>query len=190
MIERDMDRPLKTAIVIGSIREERLADSLLDSLMATFEAFPEIEPYIIDPRELGVTPWHGDMGSDALRRLRQSLAEADGFIVLTPEYNHSFPGALKSLIDAGKDEWSRKPVGFISYGGISGGLRAVEQLRLVFAELRSHTLRDTVSFANPWAQIDNDSVFSPPAQSMDALHAQIDDYSWWARLLRMGRETA
>lgn len=187
MVETEMDRPLKTAIVVGSAREERLADKLLDWLLTALVEFPEIEPCVLDPRALAVTAWHGDMDQGALGRLREALAGADGCLVLTPEYNHSFPGALKSLIDAGKDEWARKPVGFISYGGISGGLRAVEQLRLVFAELRSHTLRDTVSFANPRAHLDDNGAFAPPAPSTEALRTQIDDYFWWGRLLRAGR---
>lgn len=179
--------PLKTTILLGSVRQERLAGRILEWLISALKDRPEIDLNILDPRDLGLTPWHGDMDQDTLGRLRLQLSDADGFLVLTPEYNHSFPGALKSLIDAGKDEWARKPVGFVSYGGISGGLRAVEQLRLVFAELRSHTLRDTVSFANPWTQIDAHKRFLPAEQAWEALHAQIDDYLWWARLLSAGR---
>ncbi len=63
------------------------------------------------------------------------LDHADGFVVVTPEYNHSYPGELKVLIDSHRREWKHKPVTFVSYGGMSGGLRAVEHLRTVFAEL-------------------------------------------------------
>ncbi len=71
------------------------------------------------------------------------------FVVVTPEYNHSFPGPLKAAIDRHVTPWQAKPVGFVSYGGISGGLRAVEHLRQVFAELHAVTVRETVSFI--WA---------------------------------------
>jgi hypothetical protein len=71
---------------------------------------------------------------------------ADAFVVVTPEYNHSYPASLKHAIDMAHGEWNTKPVAFVSYGGISGGLRAVEALRLVFAELHATTIRDTVSF--------------------------------------------
>ena len=63
------------------------------------------------------------------------LAEADAFLFVVPEYNHSFPGELKTVINRFKDERAKKAVGFVSYGGLAGGLRAVEQLRLVFIEL-------------------------------------------------------
>jgi NAD(P)H-dependent FMN reductase len=75
-------------------------------------------------------------------------------VVVTPEYNHGYTAALKQLIDAVKAEWVAKPVGFVSYGGVSGGLRAVEQLRLVFAELHAVTIRDGVSFAMAWNRFD------------------------------------
>ena len=68
-------------------------------------------------------------------------------IVLSPEYNHSFSAPIKAVIDAmPKSAWRAKPVGFVSYGGFSAGLRAVEQLRLVFAELHAVTMRDVVSY--------------------------------------------
>ncbi len=86
--------------------------------------------------------------------LEEKIAEADAFIIVTPEYNHGYTAALKELIDSCYEPWHAKPVGFISYGGVSGGLRAVEQLRQVFAELHTVTIRDTVSFSNVWAQFD------------------------------------
>ena len=78
----------------------------------------------------------------------ERIGRADGFVVVTPEYNHAYPAGLKHAIDLPRDEWRQKPVAFVSYGGLAGGLRAVEQLRLVFAELHATTVRDTVSFHN------------------------------------------
>ena len=73
------------------------------------------------------------------------IDRADAYVVVTPEYNHGYPAALKHALDLGYMEWHNKVAGFVSYGGISGGLRAVEQLRLVFAELQVATVRDGVS---------------------------------------------
>lgn len=89
---------------------------------------------------------------------RKRIAAADAVLIVTPEYNHSFPGPLKTSIDSLRDEWKAKPVGFVSYGGIGGGLRAVEALRLVFAELHAVTVRDTVSFHNPWSRFEQASL--------------------------------
>ena len=77
-----------------------------------------------------------------------------GFVIVTPEYNHGYPGPLKTAIDSVSRQWQAKPVGFVCYGGLSGGLRAVEQLRIVFAELHTVTIRDTVSFHGAHAQFD------------------------------------
>jgi NADPH-dependent FMN reductase len=65
---------------------------------------------------------------------QERIAAAEAFVVVTPEYNHGYPAPLKALIDSSGAEWYAKPIAFVSYGGISGGLRAVEQLRLVFGE--------------------------------------------------------
>ena len=86
----------------------------------------------------------------------QRLAAADAFVVVTPEYNHSFPASLKNAIDWHFKEWQAKPVGFVSYGGMSGGLRAVEHLRQVFVELHAVTVRDAVSFHGVWGLFDTD----------------------------------
>jgi len=114
------------------------------------------------------------------------LAAADAFVVVTPEYNHSFPGPLKHLIDQYTAEWRAKPVGFVSYGGISGGLRAVEQLRLVFAELHAATIRNTVSFHRARERFDGDGNPKDP-DSETAATALLEQLSWWARALRDAR---
>ncbi|GAB3832488.1 hypothetical protein GCM10027610_024720 [Dactylosporangium cerinum] len=73
------------------------------------------------------------------------LTAADAFVVVTPEYNRSFPAPLKTAIDWFYEEWHAKPVTFVSYGRESGGLHATAQLRQVFNELQTVTMRNTVS---------------------------------------------
>ncbi len=101
--------------------------------------------------------------------LTRRLAQSDAFVIVTPEYDHGYPAALKFLIDSIYDPWQAKPVAFVSYGGISGGLRAVEQLRLVFAELHAVAIRDSVSFANVWAQFDADGELLEPARARKSM---------------------
>jgi len=122
-----------------------------------------------------------------LGKVTPKLAGADAFVVITPEYNHSFPAGLKSLIDWHFGEWQAKPVGFISYGGISGGLRAVEQLRQVFAELHAVTVRDTVSFHNAGAHFDDEGNHRDPAAPDAAAKTMLDQLAWWATALRTAR---
>jgi NAD(P)H-dependent FMN reductase len=116
------------------------------------------------------------------------LDRADGFIVVTPEYNHSFPAALKQAIDLANEEWRAKPVAFVSYGGLSGGLRAVEQLRLVFAELHAVGIRDTVSFHNYWELLDEHGRLGDGSDA--AATVMLDQLVWWATALRAARHQA
>ena len=103
--------------------------------------------------------------------LNERVASCDAFIVVTPEYNHGYPAPLKALIDSFGPEWHAKPVAFVSYGGISGGLRAVEQLRLVFAELHAVTIRESVSFAGAWEQFDPEGR-TAQSRARRALHGR------------------
>ncbi|GAA1943929.1 hypothetical protein GCM10009837_82470 [Streptomyces durmitorensis] len=115
------------------------------------------------------------------------LAAADAFVVITPEYNHSFPADLKHAIDWHLDEWRAKPVGFVSYGGVAGGLRAVEQLRLVFAELHAPTMRDTVSFHGAWHRFGPDGQPHDAEGPAGAAKVMLDQLAWWAVTLRDGK---
>lgn len=115
------------------------------------------------------------------------LADADAFVVVTPEYNHSFPAALKNLIDWHHGQWRAKPTGFVSYGGLSGGIRAAEQLRLVFAELHSVTMRDSVSLHGPWSGLGEDGVPRDTTVSEGAAKAMLGQLVWWGRALRAAR---
>ena len=117
----------------------------------------------------------------------QRLGQADAFVVVTPEYNHGYTAPLKALIDSNGIEWHAKPVAFVSYGGASGGLRAVEQLRLVFAELHAVTIRDSVSFAGAWEQFDAAGALLNPERAQRSMETLLERLQWWAVALRNAR---
>ncbi|HEX9807958.1 MAG TPA: NAD(P)H-dependent oxidoreductase [Alteraurantiacibacter sp.] len=170
-----MNHPLRTGLIYGSTREGRLCDSVAGWVADQARTQERI---VLDP----IDPLAGDDGM-----LRGRIDAADAFIVVTPEYNHSFPGPLKSLIDSAKREWEAKPVGFVSYGGISGGLRAVEHLRGVFAELHAVGLRDSVSFANAWDQFDSEGRLRDGARAGRSLSTMLSRLEWWGVALRNAR---
>lgn len=174
-------------VILSSVREGRFADRMLRWVEARLAADGRFEPVVIDPRAYRVGAWHGDMAEGDLARLRAALQEADAFLVLTAEYNHSYTAAVKTLIDAGKSEWEAKPVAFVSYGGISGGLRAVEALRLVFAELHAVGLRDTVSLAMPFNRMSEDGVLAGGETSEQAMAMLLNRLAWWTRALSQAR---
>lgn len=140
----------RIAIVIASTRTGRFGPTVANWFADQVRQRDDVDVDLLDLAEAQLPEVLADDGPAprAVRDLAPWLAAADAFVVVTPEYNHSFPAPLKTAVDWFYDEWQAKPVAFVSYGGISGGLRAVEQLRLVFAELHAMTIRDTVSFAN------------------------------------------
>jgi NAD(P)H-dependent FMN reductase len=154
----------------------------------------DLELDVIDLRETplpAVQQTHpvasGEYRSPRVRAFAARIGRADGFVVVTPEYNHGYPATLKLAIDSVSLEWHRKPVGFVSYGGVAGGLRAVEQLRQVFAELRMVTVRDTVSFHGARRQFDRLGRLQNPEAANAAAAILLDQLTWWARALREHR---
>ncbi|KAB2348419.1 NADPH-dependent FMN reductase [Actinomadura rudentiformis] len=183
-------RPLRTAIIIGSTREGRFALTVADWFAGLAARRAELELDVIDLAETRLPDTLGEIdGTEpaAVRALAPRLAAADAFVVVTPEYNHSFPAPLKTAIDWYVDEWRAKPVGFVSYGGTSGGLRAVEQLRQVFAELQAVTIRETVSFHSVWNRFDEGGQPIDAAGAAAAADGLLDQLTWWARALRTAR---
>ncbi|MFB8209576.1 NADPH-dependent FMN reductase [Streptomyces sp. NPDC056010] len=180
--------PLKVAVILASNREGRFAPVIADWFLAHADAHPAIDTDVVDVAGLDLPTalsyrLEGD-AREVLAGVSARLAEADAFVVVTPEYNHSYPAPLKNLIDWHRDEWQAKPVAFVSYGGVSGGLRAVEHLRQVFAELHTVSIRDTVSFHNAGAQFDDAGRHRDPAGPDAAVKTLLDQLVWWGRALR------
>src|SRR5690606_4522216 len=112
---------------------------------------------------------------------------ADGFVIVTPEYNHAYPASLKQALDIPGREWRAKPVAFVSYGGLSGGLRAVEQLRPVISELHAVPIRDTVSFHLAHRQFDESGELRDEEPAGRAAATMLDQLVWWSESLRQAR---
>ncbi|MGW6414324.1 NADPH-dependent FMN reductase [Streptomyces sp. NPDC055055] len=180
--------PLTLALIVASDREGRFGPVVADWFRSRLAEREDFTVTVVDLAEAdlptSLSPNPSPEVRAALAAISPRLADADAFVVLTPEYNHSFPAALKNLIDRHYTEWQAKPVGFVSYGGISGGLRAVEQLRQVFAEMHAVTVRDTVSFHHAHGQFDDDGNHRDPAAADGAAKALLDQLGWWGHALR------
>jgi NAD(P)H-dependent FMN reductase len=189
---------LNLAVILGSAREGRFGPVVANWLIEQVEQHGQFDVDFVDvaetPLPLALPP-----SSEALRdtgarsgeliALAGRLAAADAFIVVTPEYNHSFPAALKHLVDWHFSEWQAKPVGFVSYGGHGGGIRAVEQLRLVFAELHAVTVRDTVTFDRFWERFGVNGNLADADGAHAAAKVLLDQLGWWAGALRDARRS-
>ncbi|GLP70166.1 FMN reductase [Streptomyces sp. TUS-ST3] len=180
--------PLHVALIVGSNRHGRFGPVVADWLLERLHDRDDLVTEVVDVAEvpLPMTFARTEEASAALASVTPKLAAADAFVVLTPEYNHSYPAGLKNLIDWHFTEWQAKPVALVSYGGISGGLRAVEHLRQVFAELHAVTTRDTVSFHNAGGSF-ADGRLKDPSGPEAAAKTMLDQLVWWGRALREGR---
>ena len=177
-----MGNPIKVGVIYGSTRAGRFCDKVAGWAAGRIAGKAGFSVEVIDPATI-------QAGSD-LGSLRERMDACDAFVVVTPEYNHGYPAPLKSLIDSVGVEWHAKPVAFVSYGGISGGLRAVEQLRLVFAELHAVTIRDSVSFAGAWEQFDGAGALLQPERAERSMDAMLARLQWWAVALSNARTAA
>ncbi|MGR8010656.1 NAD(P)H-dependent oxidoreductase [Streptomyces hypolithicus] len=180
--------PLRVAVLVASNREGRFAPVITDWFVSRAAHHDDLDIDVIDlagidlPTALSFNP--SDEVRAVLDHVTPRLAAADAFVVVTPEYNHSFPATLKNLIDWHGSEWHAKPVGFVSYGGMSGGLRAVEQLRQVFAEMHATTIRETVSFHGARGHFGEDGQHKDPSAANTAAKALLNQLTWWAHALR------
>jgi NAD(P)H-dependent FMN reductase len=129
--------PLRLAVIIGSTRPGRLGGPIAGWFAGQARLRDDMEVDVIDLIDVDLPSAFPRHLSPGLVAFVERIGRADAFVVVTPEYNHGYPACLKQAIDLPRREWRTKPVGFVSYGGMSGGLRAVEQLRLVFAELEA-----------------------------------------------------
>ncbi|TDB80616.1 MULTISPECIES: NADPH-dependent FMN reductase [unclassified Micromonospora] len=178
--------PLRIAVIVASTREGRFAETVSRWLVNHAEQY-DIELDVIDLAHTPLPPVLRATPTPEVSALAARIGAADGFIVVTCEYNHGYPASLKLAIDSVFDEWHAKPVAFVSYGGMAGGLRAVEQLRQVFAELHMVTVRETVSFHMAPMQFDEQGAPKQAEAVNTAAKALLDQLLWWAGVLREAR---
>ena len=186
--------PLKIGVIIGSVRTGRFADTVANWAVAQLEQRDELAVEVIDlaaPEIVEELKLNLDPLTDVApgrRTLAERPGALDGYVLITPEYNHGYPASLKLAIDYVYDGWRAKPVSFVSYGGVGGGLRSVEQLRQVFAELHAVTVRDVVSFHNAPALFDDSGAPLDAKAVGQAATVLVDNLVWWGLTLREGRE--
>jgi NAD(P)H-dependent FMN reductase len=183
----DLAGLLRLAVVVGSTRDGRRGRDVADWYVGAIAGDDRVIADVVDLADIELPDRYTFHPHDGVAELRARLDRADAFVVVTPEYNHSYPASLKDAIDYAKAEWFRKAIAFVSYGGVSGGLRAVEHLRGVFAELHAVGIRETVSFHGPFNGFGDDGPGDPESASQ-AAQIQLDDLVWWATTLRSGRD--
>lgn len=127
----------------------------------------------------------GDYRKAHTKEWARAVSQCDGFIFVTPEYNHSIPAALKNALDFLYAEWTNKAAGFVGYGG-SGGIRAVEQLRLILSELCVATVRAQVTLSPQTSQslFIETNTWQPETRTVSAVQHMLADVMDWAEALK------
>ncbi|WP_410649565.1 NADPH-dependent FMN reductase [Amycolatopsis sp. cmx-4-54] len=179
--------PLRVAVIIGSTREGRVGDAVGKWFTGRTENREDLVTEVLDLVDFDLPAGLPEHPTSDMKRFARLVDEAEAFVVVTPEYNRSFPASLKQAIDCAYDEWRAKPVGFVSYGYRSQGLYAVEQLRTIFTELHTVTMRDTVAFNLLDGTFARDGTpFDSDGQGQ-AVTTLLDELAWWGLALREAR---
>ncbi|MBB2946452.1 NAD(P)H-dependent FMN reductase [Actinoplanes lutulentus] len=188
---------LKIAVVLGSTRPGRKGAVVADWVLAqsagrTAARYELLDladyplPHLDEPVGAKVGP---DLYSkDHTKAWAGKVAEYDGFVFVTPEYNHSTSGVLKNAIDFLYQEWTNKAAGLVSYGAV-GGARAIEHLRGVLSELQMAHVQQQLSFSL-YTDFENFSDFAPAEMHAGAAQVMFDQLESWAGALRDVRESA
>ena len=185
---------LRIAIVTGSTRPGRNNEAVARWVYelarrrqdAQFE-FVDIADYALPLLDEPASAMFGKYAKPHTKAWSEKIGTFDGYVFVTPEYNHSVSGALKNAIDFLYREWNDKAAGFVSYGGGASGARAVEHLRLVMAELKVATVRAQVLLSLV-TDFEGFRSFRPLPQREGELTELLDQVVAWAAALRTVRE--
>ena len=191
---------LKLALIIGSTRPNRFADTPAQWIVEGVAGRSDFSLDVLDLRDQGLALFEepapplftgGVFGDPAAEAWRRKIGQYDGFIATAAEYNHGPTAALKNALDSAVFEWRRKPIAFVGYGGV-GGARAIEQLRGVAVELHMAPIKAEVNIAmEPYLGVVRDGkALDDYPYLVEARDKLFDEIAWWAGALKTAREKA
>jgi NAD(P)H-dependent FMN reductase len=185
---------IKIAVIIGSTRPNRNGEAVAKWVYKITRKRSDAEFELVDIKDFNlplldepVPPSLGQYSKPHTKVWAAKIGSFDGYVFVTPEYNHGIAGALKNAIDFLFAEWNNKAAGFVSYGS-AGGARAVEQLRLVMAEVQIATVRNQV-LLSLFTDFENFSFFKPDPQKEASVNAMLDQVIAWGGALKTLRES-
>lgn len=187
---------LHIKIIIGSVRPNRFGPTAAEWINdlakkhtdATFEVVDLAEvnlPFLDEPQPPSTEEVYVQEHTKAWAK---TIGEADGYIIVTPEYNHGVAPALKNAIDFLDKEWHFKPVAFVSYGADAGGARAIEHLRATAAWLRMYDLYATVMMPMYWTQFDETGAFHATDRQQEDAERLLREITFWSEQMKAARQ--
>ena len=190
----------KLQVIIGSTRPTRAADRVAPWVIDRASAHPAFEVEVLDLRDWPLPMFAEHLGTigdfndptysdPVVRRWNHKIKQADAYLVITPEYNHSVPGVLKNAIDSVFVSFAfrNKPIVAVGYsGGIAGGVRAIEHLAQIAIEAELVPLRTAVVIPQVATAFDDDGQPVNPVTDI-SLRVALDDLAWWSSALKQAR---
>ncbi len=180
---------LRLAIIIGSTRPGRVGESVARWVYELAKSRRDAEFELVDIAGFNlplldepVPPSQGEYSKPHTKAWSAKIGSFDGYVFVTPEYNHGPPGALKNAIDFLYTEWNNKAAGFVGYGS-AGGVRAVEHLRLVMAEVQVATVRNQVALSL-FTDFENFTTFKPAAYHEKSVNQMLDQLIAWGGAMK------
>lgn len=197
---------MKIQIIVGTTRQGRFSEKAASYILQEAKKRKEFDVELVDLRDYPmpffdepVSPKMFEMmkhayTNDVVKKWLKKVSEADGYIIITAEYNHGYPAVLKNALDFGYKEWLKKSVGFVSYGN-SGGARSIEQLRQVVIELGMISISSAVQIpTDVYMAVRNETVpvnpelFAPLRKGpVDRIDVFFTDLIWTTKALIAAR---
>lgn len=179
-------------IILGSIREGRRSGPVAQWAFEQASKRSEVTVELIDLKawklplfDLEKFPSEGDYENPLQQRWAETIARADGYLFVSPEYNHGYTAALKNALDYLYAEWNRKPASFVTFGNAEGA-RGLQQLRLVLVELEMMPLPTAVHLRDATSKIE-DGVYHADPRDEKRFGVMFDEWLWWANALMAAR---
>jgi NAD(P)H-dependent FMN reductase len=180
----------RLTIIIASLREGRGAEAIARWFIERAQQHGKFEVKVADLRELNLPllnePHHPRLKKYVHESTKQWSAivdASDAFVFVTPEYNYSTPPALVNALDTVYHEWTYKPVGFVTYGGISGGLRAMQMTRMMVTGFKMMPMVEAVNIPF-FTQFVQDGVFKANETHEKSVGPMLDELLRWAQALK------
>jgi NAD(P)H-dependent FMN reductase len=190
---------MKIQVILASTRPGRLGERVAKWVTAAAADHPDFEVELVDLADYNLPHFNEPASprfnskrtpSPSVDRWLAKVAEADGYVIVTPEYNHSIPGVLKDALDFLDFQFAKKPVAIVSYGTV-GGSRAAEQLKLILIEVKAAVVPEAISLIGAQGVLDMKGNFvgdaTVPYGPNAALGRALGELAWWTQTLKSGR---
>lgn len=189
MSNSENSKKLYIPVILGTNRQGRQSKLVADFVLQEVNKRDDMEGSLVDVRDFALP--HDNYGPEIknmFEEWRNTALKADGFIIIAPEYNHSFPGVLKSVLDLLLKEYIHKAVGLVGVSaGMWGGVRVIQSLLPVMRELGLVTTFTDLNFPKVSEKFDENGVIKDD-KYIEITKKFLDELSWMAKVLRWGRE--